>query len=48
MKFQTVTDRQVRRLLEMKNKVDHLYQAADLAGMSVKTGLTPENCTIVN
>lgn len=32
-----VTDKQVRRLFEMKNKVDHLYQAADLAGMSVKT-----------
>ena len=35
----------------MKNKVDHLYQAADLAGMSVKTarkylksGVLPSQC----
>ena len=46
-----VTDRQVRRLFEMKHKVDHLYQAADLAGMSVKTarkyfqsGQLPSQC----
>jgi transposase len=32
-----VTDQQVRRLFEMQNKVDHFYQAADAAGMSVKT-----------
>jgi len=48
-----VTDRQVRRLFEMKNKVDYLYQAADLAGMSVKTarkylrsGQLPGECKI--
>jgi hypothetical protein len=48
-----VTDRQVRRLFEMKNKVDHLYQAADLAGMSVKTarkylqsGQFPSQCKV--
>jgi len=46
-----VTDRQVRRLFQMKNKVDRLYQAADLAGMSVKTarkylqsGQLPSQC----
>ena len=32
-----VTDRQVRRLLKMKNKHQHLYQAADAAGISSKT-----------
>jgi hypothetical protein len=32
-----VTDQQVRRLFVMKNKVEHLYQAADAAGMSGKT-----------
>ena len=32
-----VTDEQVRRLFKMKNKHQHLYQAADAAGMSTKT-----------
>ena len=32
-----VTDQQVRRLFAMKNKYQHLYQAADTAGMSTKT-----------
>jgi len=46
-----VTDEQVRRLFEMQNKVDHLYQAADLAAMSTKTarkylrsGQLPSQC----
>ena len=28
-----VTDEQVRRLFQMKNRHEHLYQAADAAGM---------------
>lgn len=32
-----VTDQQVRRLFDVRNKYDHLYQAADVAGMSSKT-----------
>lgn len=32
-----VTDRQVRRLFDVQNKHDYLYQAADAAGMSSKT-----------
>jgi hypothetical protein len=32
-----VTDRQVRKLLKMKNKHQYLYQAADAAGISSKT-----------
>ncbi len=32
-----VTDKQVRRFFAMKNKYQHLYQAADAAGMSTKT-----------
>ena len=32
-----VTDLQVRRLFDMRNKHEHLYQAADAAGMSSKT-----------
>jgi hypothetical protein len=32
-----VTDKQVRRLFEMQNKVKYLYQLADSAGMSPKT-----------
>jgi len=46
-----VTDEQVRRLLAMKNKYQHLYQAADAAGMSPKTarkylqsGILPSQC----
>ena len=46
-----VTDEQVRRLLKMKNKHQHLYQAADAAGMSTKTarkylqsGVLPSQC----
>jgi predicted site-specific integrase-resolvase len=32
-----VTDLQVRRLFDMRNKHKHLYQAADAAGISRKT-----------
>ncbi len=32
-----VSDQQGTRLFEMENKVDHLYRAAHLAGMSGKT-----------
>jgi len=32
-----VTDQQVRKLFKMQNKYEHLYQAADAAGMSGKT-----------
>jgi hypothetical protein len=46
-----VTDEQVRRLFKMKNKYQHLYQAADAAGMSTKTarkylksGVLPSQC----
>jgi len=46
-----VTDEQVRRLVKMKNKYQHLYQAADAAGMSTKTagkylksGVLPSQC----
>ena len=46
-----VTDKQVRRLLSMKNKHQYLYQAADAAGMSSKTarkyltsGVLPSQC----
>ena len=48
-----VTDRQVRRLLKMKNKHQHLYQAADAAGISSKTaskylkrGKFPSQCRV--
>ena len=46
-----VTDEQVRRFFKMKNKYQHLYQAADAAGMSTKTagkylksGILPSQC----
>lgn len=46
-----VTDEQVRRLFTMKNRYQHLYQAADAAGMSGKTarkyltsGVLPSQC----
>ena len=46
-----VTDEQVRRLFKMENKHQHLYQAADAAGMSTKTarkyltsGVLPSQC----
>jgi len=46
-----VTDEQVRRLFTMKNRYQHLYQAADAAGMSTKTarkylqsGVLPGQC----
>jgi hypothetical protein len=46
-----VTDEQVRRLFKMTNKHQHLYQAADAAGMSPKTarkylqsGVLPSQC----
>lgn len=46
-----VTDEQVRRLFAMKNRYQHLYQAADAAGMSTKTarkylrtGILPSQC----
>ncbi|MDT8304275.1 MAG: hypothetical protein RQ760_22535, partial [Sedimentisphaerales bacterium] len=46
-----VTDEQVRRLFQMKNRYEHLYQAADAAGMSTKTarkylrsGVLPSQC----
>lgn len=46
-----VTDEQVRRLYQMKQRYNHLYQAADAAGMSVKTarkylrsGILPSQC----
>jgi len=46
-----VKDKQVRRLFVMKNKYQHLYQAADAAGMSPKTarkylqsGVLPSQC----
>ena len=48
-----VTDLQVRRLFDMRNKHDHLYQAADAAGMSSKTahkylknGKLPSQCRV--
>jgi hypothetical protein len=48
-----VTDLQVRRLFDMRNKHDHLYQAADAAGMSSKTahkylknGTLPSQCRV--
>ena len=48
-----VTDLQVRRLFDMRNKHDHLYQAADAAGMSSKTahkylknGIFPSHCKV--
>jgi len=48
-----VTDRQVRRLLEMYNKYKYLYQAADAAGISRKTarkylksGRLPSQCKV--
>jgi hypothetical protein len=50
-----VTDKQVRRLFTMKNKYQHLYQAADAAGMSPKTarkylksGILPSQCQAVH
>jgi hypothetical protein len=46
-----VTDKQVRRLFEMRNKYEHKYKAADAAGISVKTarkylrsGKLPSQC----
>ena len=48
-----VTDQQVRRLFDMRNKHEHLYQAADAAGMSGKTarkylknGKLPSQCRV--
>ena len=48
-----VTDLQVRRLLEMYNKYEYLYQAADVAGISSKTarkylknGKLPSQCKL--
>ena len=48
-----VTDLQVRRLFDMRNKHEHLYQAADAAGMSSKTahkylknGKLPSQCRV--
>jgi len=48
-----VTDQQVRRLFDVRNKHDHLYQAADAAGMSSKTarkylknGTLPSQCKV--
>ena len=48
-----VTDKQVRRLFAMKNKIKYLYQLADKAGMSTKTarkylksGVLPSQCQI--
>ena len=48
-----VTDRQVRRLLKMKNKHQHQYQAADAAGICSKTaskylksGKLPSQCRV--
>ena len=50
---QMVTNQQVRRLFDVRNKHDHLYQAADAAGMSSKTarkylknGKLPSQCKI--
>ncbi len=48
-----VTDLQVRRLFDMRNKHKHLYQAADAAGISSKTagkylknGKLPSQCRV--
>lgn len=48
-----VTDQQVRRLFAMRNKYEHLYQAADAAGISSKTagkylknGKLPSQCKV--
>jgi hypothetical protein len=50
-----VTDKQVRRLFAMKNKVKYLYQLADKAGMSTKTahkylksGVLPSQCQTIH
>lgn len=50
-----VTDEQVRRLYQMKQRYQHLYQAADAAGMSVKTarkylqsGMLPSQCRLLH
>ena len=50
-----VTDKQVRRLFAMKNKVKYLYQLADKAGMSAKTahkylksGALPSQCQTIH
>jgi hypothetical protein len=50
-----VKDEQVRRLFKMKNKYQHLYQAADAAGMSTKTarkylksGKLPGQCSPIH
>jgi len=50
-----VTDKQVRRLFSMKNKVKYLYQLADKAGMSTKTarkylksGVLPSQCQTIH
>jgi hypothetical protein len=48
-----VTDLQVRRLFDLRNKHEHLYQAADAAGISSKTahkylknGKLPSQCRV--
>ena len=48
-----VTDQQVRRLIDMQNKYEHQYQAADAAGMCSKTahkylksGKLPSQCRV--
>ena len=50
-----VTDKQVRRLFAMKNKIKHLYQLADTAGVSSKTarkylksGVLPSQCQAIH
>jgi len=50
-----VIDKQVRKLFAMKNKVTHLYQLADAAGMSTKTarkylqsGVLPSQCQAIH
>jgi hypothetical protein len=50
-----VTDRQVRRLFDMRNKIEYLYQLADAAGMStktarkyLKTGKLPSQCGLIH
>ena len=50
-----VTDKQVRRLFAMKNKIKHLYQLADKTSMSTKTackylksGILPSQCQAIH
>jgi len=50
-----VTDKQVRRLFAMKNKIKYLYQLADKAGMSTKTArkylksaILPSQCLAIH